>query len=79
VKESETMRLPEIVTREEWLVVRKAHLAKEKELTRALDAPHGDRRRLPMVRIDEDYTFEGPRCGLSHIFQLRPRRGRHRG
>jgi predicted dithiol-disulfide oxidoreductase (DUF899 family) len=67
------MQLPEIVTREEWLVARKAHLAKEKELTRALDELHADRRRLPMVRIDEDYTFEGSagQAGLLGLFEGR--------
>jgi predicted dithiol-disulfide oxidoreductase (DUF899 family) len=54
------MNLPEIATRDEWLAARKALLAKEKELTRARDALAADRRRLPMVRIDKEYTFEGP-------------------
>jgi predicted dithiol-disulfide oxidoreductase (DUF899 family) len=63
------MQLPEIVTRDEWLVARKAHLAKEKELTRALDVLHADRRGLPMVRIDEDYTFEGP-TGMARLLDL---------
>jgi predicted dithiol-disulfide oxidoreductase (DUF899 family) len=35
-------------------------LVKEKELTRARDRVKADRRRLPMVRIDKPYTFEGP-------------------
>ncbi len=54
------MSLPEIVTREEWLVARKQLLAREKELTRVRDALSADRRRLPMVRIEKDYVFEGP-------------------
>lgn len=54
------MTLPQIVSREEWLVARKELLAKEKELTRARDALNADRRRLPMVEIDKDYVFEGP-------------------
>jgi predicted dithiol-disulfide oxidoreductase (DUF899 family) len=52
--------LPEVVSREEWLAARKELLAKEKELTRARDRLNADRRRLPMVRIDKPYTFEGP-------------------
>jgi predicted dithiol-disulfide oxidoreductase (DUF899 family) len=48
------------VSREEWLAARKELLAKEKELTRAWDRLNADRRRLPMVRIDQPYTFEGP-------------------
>ena len=54
------MALPEIVDRSEWLVARKALLAREKELTRARDALSADRRRLPMVRIEKDYVFTGP-------------------
>jgi predicted dithiol-disulfide oxidoreductase (DUF899 family) len=54
------MSLPEIVTRDEWLAARKALLVKEKELTRARDALNSERRRLPMVRIEKDYRFEGP-------------------
>jgi predicted dithiol-disulfide oxidoreductase (DUF899 family) len=54
------MALPDIATREEWLVARKALLAREKEHTRQKDVLNADRRRLPMVRIDKDYTFEGP-------------------
>jgi predicted dithiol-disulfide oxidoreductase (DUF899 family) len=54
------MSLPVIVSREEWLAARKELLAKEKEATRARDALNAQRRRLPMVRIDKDYVFEGP-------------------
>ncbi|MFC4053272.1 DUF899 domain-containing protein [Actinomadura syzygii] len=54
------MALPDVVSRDEWLEARKALLAKEKELTRARDALNAERRRLPMVRVEEDYLFEGP-------------------
>jgi predicted dithiol-disulfide oxidoreductase (DUF899 family) len=54
------LALPPVVSREEWLVVRQALLKKEKELTRALDALHAERRRLPMVQIEKEYVFEGP-------------------
>ncbi len=64
------MALPEIVSREEWLTARKALLVREKEATRARDALNADRRRLPMVRIETDYVFEGPkgRVGLADLF-----------
>jgi len=52
--------LPEILSREEWLAARKELLEKEKELTWARDRLNTDRRRLPMVRMDKPYTFEGP-------------------
>ena len=35
-------------------------LAKEKAATRERDALAAERRRLPMVRIEKDYAFEGP-------------------
>ena len=66
--------LPEVVTREEWLAARLELLAKEKELTRARDRLNADRRRLPMVRIDKPYTFEGPDgvVEMSDLFEGRP-------
>ena len=54
------MTLPEVVTREEWLVARKDLLAREKELTRQRDLLNAERRRLPMVAVEKSYTFEGP-------------------
>jgi hypothetical protein len=45
------MHLPEVVSPEEWLAARKDLLVKE--ATRARDRVNADRRRLPMVRIDE--------------------------
>jgi predicted dithiol-disulfide oxidoreductase (DUF899 family) len=53
------MNLPPIVSAEEWQAAREAILAKEKEATRARDALAAERRRLPMVRIDKDYAFDG--------------------
>ncbi len=66
--------LPEVVSREEWLAARKDLLTKEKELTRARDRLNADRRRLPMVRIDKPYTFEGPdgTVSLLDLFDGRP-------
>jgi len=62
-----------IATRDEWLVARKAHLAKEKELTRLRDQLSAERRELPWVRIDKPYVFEGPsgREILSDLFDGR--------
>ena len=52
--------LPKVMSQAEWLAARKELLAKEKELTQLRDRVNADRRRLPMVRIDKPYTFEGP-------------------
>jgi predicted dithiol-disulfide oxidoreductase (DUF899 family) len=54
------MVFPDVVTREQWLEARKKLLAAEKEETRRRDALNAERRRLPMVRIDKEYLFEGP-------------------
>ncbi|MGH9209594.1 MAG: DUF899 domain-containing protein [Acidimicrobiales bacterium] len=67
------MSLPHVVSREDWLVARKELLAKEKQLTRQRDALNADRRRLPMVRIDKDYVFDGPdgKASLLDLFEGR--------
>lgn len=54
------MALPDVVTREQWLAARTELLAAEKEATRSRDALNARRRQLPMVRIDQDYRFDGP-------------------
>jgi len=54
------MSLPEVASPQEWLEARRRLLAREKEFTRARDALSADRRRLPMVKVDQEYVFEGP-------------------
>jgi predicted dithiol-disulfide oxidoreductase (DUF899 family) len=54
------MALPEIVSREEWLEARRRLLILEKEQTARITALNAERRRLPMVRIEKKYVFEGP-------------------
>src|SRR4051812_45883596 len=54
------MTLPKIASREEWHDARVALLREEKALTKARDALSTKRRELPMVRVDADYTFDGP-------------------
>ena len=49
-----------VVSREEWLVVRKEHLTKEKEFTQLRDQLSQQRRNLPWVKVDKEYVFEGP-------------------
>jgi predicted dithiol-disulfide oxidoreductase (DUF899 family) len=51
---------PKIVSRGEWLGERKKLLGHEKELTKHRDRVNAERRRLPMVRIEKDYVFDGP-------------------
>jgi len=54
------MERPRIVSRAEWLAERRQHLANEKRLTRLADQLAAERRRLPWVRIEKSYEFEGP-------------------
>ena len=49
---------PLIVSREDWLKARKAHLKNEKALTRMRDLVAAERRTLPWVKIDKDYVFD---------------------
>lgn len=50
---------PPVASYEEWLAARKAILEEEKQLTRLKDKLAAKRRRLPMVKLEETYTFEG--------------------
>lgn len=59
--------LPKVVSLEEWRDARQELLAKEKELTRALDALAAERRRLPMVPVEDHYAFTGPEGEVSLI------------
>jgi predicted dithiol-disulfide oxidoreductase (DUF899 family) len=67
------MQLPPVVSPAEWKVARENLLVKEKEAARARDALAAERRRLPMVPIDRDYSFEGPdgRASLLDLFSQR--------
>ena len=67
------MTTPKIVSKQQWLEARKAHLAKEKELTRMRDELSRQRRELPMVKVDKDYVFDGPdgKQSLADLFDGR--------
>jgi predicted dithiol-disulfide oxidoreductase (DUF899 family) len=54
------MNRPQVVSEAEWQAAREELLIKEKELTRQRHALAAERRRLPMVRVEKDYVFEGP-------------------
>lgn len=64
-----TINYPRVVSRAEWLKARIELLAQEKEHTRARDRLNTARRELPMVRMDQDYVFEGP-AGPARLLDL---------
>jgi predicted dithiol-disulfide oxidoreductase (DUF899 family) len=59
-----------IVSHDEWLAARKAHLADEKAFTRARDALSRKRRELPWEKVEKTYLFDGPngKEGLADLF-----------
>src|SRR5262245_45287779 len=64
-----TIPHPPIVSEERWLAARRKLLADEKELTKHYDRVSAERRRLPMVKIEKDYVFDGP-AGKSNFKTL---------
>ena len=64
------MSLPDVVSREQWLEARRRLLAQEKEMTRRHDELNASRRRLPMVKVDKEYVFDGPggKVTLAELF-----------
>ena len=58
-----------IVSRDEWLAARLEHLGREKAFTKLRDELSAARRALPMVRVEEDYCFDGP-AGPETLSQL---------
>ncbi|HST29254.1 MAG TPA: thioredoxin family protein [Chthoniobacterales bacterium] len=71
MKTMETDR--EVVSGAEWLVARKDLLAREKELIRQRDALSAARRSLPMVKVDQNYVFDGAngKEALADLFEGR--------
>lgn len=68
-----TKNSEKIVSKEEWLVARKEHLAKEKEFTRLRDQLSRERRALPWVKVEKKYVFDGPdgKLSLPDLFEGR--------
>jgi predicted dithiol-disulfide oxidoreductase (DUF899 family) len=49
-----------VVSREEWIKERKAHLKNEKALTHMRDLVNEERRTLPWVKVEKAYVFDTP-------------------
>jgi predicted dithiol-disulfide oxidoreductase (DUF899 family) len=67
------MQQNQVVSPEEWLAARRQLLVKEKELTRLRDQLTSERLRLPWLRVEKEYVFDGPagKLTLSDLFQGR--------
>ena len=60
-----------VVSQQEWLAARKELLAAEKEFTRQRDALSAKRRELPWIKVEKNYTFDGPsgKVPLADLFR----------
>jgi predicted dithiol-disulfide oxidoreductase (DUF899 family) len=67
------MKTPSIVSPQEWEAEREKLLVKEKEYMRAGDALAAERRRMPWMAVEKDYSFEGPdgQASLVDLFEGR--------
>jgi predicted dithiol-disulfide oxidoreductase (DUF899 family) len=54
------MQPHKIVSHEDWVAARKAHLKNEKALTRMRDLVAAERRALPWVKVEKRYFFDTP-------------------
>jgi predicted dithiol-disulfide oxidoreductase (DUF899 family) len=64
---------PRVVSREKWLAARTEFLRKEKEFTRLRDELSAERRKLPWIKVDKNYVFDGPggKETISDLFEGR--------
>jgi len=53
------VKLPKVVSQDDWVAARKRLLVKEKDFSRQRDALSAERRKLPMVAIEKEYVFQG--------------------
>ncbi len=67
------MEQHKVVSRQEWIEARRAHLAHEKEFTRARDRLSEERRALPWVKVDKPYMFDSAdgETSLADLFKGR--------
>ena len=51
----------EAVSQTEWLIARKKFLLEEKNFSKLPDELNLQRRKLPWVKVEKEYLFDGPR------------------
>jgi len=54
-----------VVSEKEWVSARKKLLLKEKKFSKARDQLNLERRKLPWVKVEKEYVFEGPKGNVS--------------
>jgi predicted dithiol-disulfide oxidoreductase (DUF899 family) len=74
MKSDNAIQFPKVVDQAEWQRARDALLVKEKAATHARDALAAERRRLPMVKIEKQYAFAGPKGKMSLLDLFEGRR-----
>jgi predicted dithiol-disulfide oxidoreductase (DUF899 family) len=59
-----------VVSQKEWLVARKKLLLKEKKFSKLRDEMNLQRRKLPWVKVEKEYVFDGPagKATLADLF-----------
>jgi predicted dithiol-disulfide oxidoreductase (DUF899 family) len=69
----ESIMQHKVVSRDEWIAARKAHLANEKAFTKARDRLSAERRALPWVKVEKNYLFDTPegKKSLADLFDGR--------
>ena len=68
------MKMPKVVSPQQWEAARQELLAKEKQLTRAHDALAAERRRMPWMAVEKKYEFDGPKGKVSLLDLFEGRR-----
>ena len=68
------MKMPPIVSPQEWEAARQELLVEEKKLTRARDALAAKRRRMPRMVVEKAYRFNGPSGPVSLLDLFEGRR-----
>jgi predicted dithiol-disulfide oxidoreductase (DUF899 family) len=69
VEEKKKQMKPSIVSPKQWEAAHQKLLVKEKEVTHARDALAAERRRMPWVAVEKNYSFEGPK-GKASLLDL---------
>ena len=68
------MKIPPIMSAQEWDAAREELLVEEKKLTRARDALAAKRRRMPWMAVEKEYRFDGPEGTVSLLDLFEDRR-----